>query len=453
MRGSALVAACLALAACAVPVSEMPGRLPTLPATLPPMKTFAARAPEAPARPNAQIARDFLDLSFRMESGRPLAVMSRFEGPVRVRVTGTAPPSLGPDLAALLARLRQEAGIDITRVGADGPAEVTIEVVPRARLQRLVPQAACFVAPRVSGWDEYRQARRTGTVDWTTLVTRDEVAIFLPGDVSPQEVRDCLHEELAQAIGPLNDLYRLPDSVFNDDNFHTVLTGFDMLILRLYTAPDLRSGMTRAEVARVLPGLLARLNPRGEGRTGAAVPPTTRDWIDAIETALGPATPMPRRRAAAERAVQIAEARGWQDSRLAFSLFALGRMSLGRDGEVALAAFLRAGQIYAARPDTRVHEAHVAMHLAAFSLSAGQARTALDLVNRNISAAMRGQNASLLATMLMIKAGALDALGRPGEARIVREDALGWARYGFGSDAEVRTRIEEIAALTPGGAG
>jgi len=34
---------------------------------------------------------------------------------------------------------------------------------------------------------------------------------------SPQEVRDCLHEELAQALGPLNDLYRLPDSVFNDD--------------------------------------------------------------------------------------------------------------------------------------------------------------------------------------------------------------------------------------------
>ncbi len=70
------------------------------------------------------------------------------------------------------------------------------------------------------------------------------MAIFLPGDVSPQETRDCLHEEMAQALGPLNDLYRLGDSVFNDDNFHTVLTGFDMLVLRTYYAPDLRSGMT-----------------------------------------------------------------------------------------------------------------------------------------------------------------------------------------------------------------
>jgi hypothetical protein len=83
------------------------------------------------------------------------------------------------------------------------------------------------------------------------------MAVFMPADVAPQEVRDCLHEEVAQAIGPLNDLYRLPDSVFNDDNFHTVLTGFDMLILRATYAPELRSGMTRAEVAAALPGILA----------------------------------------------------------------------------------------------------------------------------------------------------------------------------------------------------
>ena len=64
-------------------------------------------------------------------------------------------------------------------------------------------------------------------------------------------MRDCLHEELAQALGPLNDLYHLPDSVFNDDNIHTVLTGFDMLILRAAYAPELRTGMTREQVEAV----------------------------------------------------------------------------------------------------------------------------------------------------------------------------------------------------------
>lgn len=46
--------------------------------------------------------------------------------------------------------------------------------------------------------------------------------MFIPNDTSAQEIRDCLNEELAQALGPLNDLYRLSDSVFNDDNMHTV---------------------------------------------------------------------------------------------------------------------------------------------------------------------------------------------------------------------------------------
>ncbi|SIO13834.1 Protein of unknown function [Rhodovulum sp. ES.010] len=448
MRRLALIG-CVALAACTAPVAEAPTRLPPSPAALPPMKTFPARRGAAPLRSNAAIARDFLDLAFQMESGRPLPALTRFEAPVAVRVTGRPPPSLGPDLAALLARLRNEAGIDIARVPADRDAEITIEVLPRARLQGLVPEAACFVAPRVSSWGEYRRARRSRVVDWTTLTTRERVAIFLPGDVSPQEVRDCLHEELAQALGPLNDLYRLPDSVFNDDNFHTVLTGFDMLILRIYYAPELRSGMSRAEVADILPGLLARLNPRGQGRGTAPVPHTTRDWIDAIETALGPGTAPRRRLDAAAEAVAIARARGWRDTRLAFSLFALGRLSLGRDGDLALAAFLEAGQVYAARPDTRIQSAHVAMHLAAFALSAGQAETALGLVNGALDEATRAQNAALLATMLLIEAGALDALGRANEARAVRGDALGWARYGFGEDAEVRARLGEIAALTP----
>lgn len=452
MLRAAPLAALLALAACSAPIGEMPARLPPSPAALPPMKTFAARPADPPRSSNAQIARDFLDLSFQMESGRPLPVLTRFEQPVTVRVTGAAPPTLGPDLAALLERLRREAGIDIRRVPADRPAQITIAVLPRAQLQRLVPQAACFVAPRVSSWEEYRQYRRSARVDWTTLTRRDQAAIFLPGDVSPQEVRDCLHEELAQALGPLNDLYRLPESVFNDDNFHTVLTGFDMLILRAYYAPELGSGMTREEAARRLPDLLARLNPKGEGPAGAPVPPTTRDWIEAIETALGPGALPPRRRAAAERALYIARARGWQDTRLAFSLFAVGRLSLAQDGTAALAAFLEAGELYAGRPETKVQAAHVAMHLAVFTLSAGPAgaTSALRLVNTYQDVAMESENAALLATLLLIEAEALELLGRSAEAAAVRGEALGWARYGFGPDREVRARLAEIAALNPG---
>lgn len=449
MRHIALIA-CLGLSAC---VSSQNASMPTRRTpqeTLPPMKTFSSVPAPHASRSNSEIAQDFLDLAFQMESGRPVPRMTRFEEPVTLRITGAPPISLGPDLAALLHRLRSEAGIDIQRV-TSGEANITIEVMPRAKLQALVPQAACFVAPRVSSWAEYRRARRSTQVDWTTLTSRDKVAIFLPGDVSPQEVRDCLHEELAQALGPLNDLYRLPDSVFNDDNFHTVLTGFDMLILRVYYAPELQNGMTRPQVAARLPGLLARLNPAGQRAPTHQSAMTSRAWIDAIEAALGPGASPARRRNAAGQAVQIALDNGWHDNRLAFSLFAMGRLTLSEDGEQALSAFLQAGQIFSNDPNTRIQAAHVGMHLAAFALSTGQADVALQLVNTNLGPAMKGQNAALLATLLMIKAEALELQGRMSEARTVRLDSYGWARYGFGSEQEVRAREQEIAALSPRG--
>jgi len=443
------------LAACAGPGPgagigpERTDRAAPLPASLPPMKTFAAARPTPTRKSNAAIAQDFLDLSFQLESGRPLPVFTRFEGPVTVRVTGPAPASLRGDLARLLGRLRSEAGIDIRQVPSTARANITIESIPAGGLQRLVPQAACFVAPRISSWAEYRRTRRSALLDWATLTERETLAIFLPGDVSPQEVRDCLHEELAQALGPLNDLYQLTDSVFNDDNFHTVLTGFDMLILRAYYAPELRSGMTREEVAARLPGILARINPAGEnGGTGPA-DATPRAWTNAIETALGGRGAPGRRIAAAREAVDIARARGWNDNRTAFSLFVLGRLAMGSEPDLALSAFLQADRLYAARPETALQAAHVAMQLAAYSLSAGQADTALQIVNVSLPVVAASENAALLATLLMVKSEALVLLGRAGEAKSVREDALGWARYGFGSDREVRLRLAEIAALAP----
>jgi hypothetical protein len=49
----------------------------------------------------------------------------------------------------------------------------------------------------------------------------------------------------------------------------------------------------------------------------------------------------------------------------------------------------------------------------------------------------------------MIRAEALDDVGRTAEARAVRLDSMGWGRYGFGSNAAVGARLSEVAALSP----
>ncbi|GAB4386902.1 DUF2927 domain-containing protein [Albidovulum sp.] len=409
------------------------------------MRVFPPAAAEPPTRPNAEIARDFLDLAFELENGRQIPVFSRFEGPITVRILGAAPRSAETDLARLLDRLRREARLDITRTRA-AEAAITINFLPRRAMRRMVPKAACFVVPRIATWDEYVRARRA-TLDWTTVTRRERAAIFIPSDTAPQEIRDCLHEELAQALGPLNDLFRLPDSVFNDDNIHTVLTGFDMLILRAYYAPELQVGMTRGAVAARLPGLLARLNPAGERGGARPVDPTPRAFVAAIETALGPGSADYRRVAAAHEAVQIATEHGWRDARAGFAWLAYGRLALRHHPERAGEAFRNAEAIYRSDPVLAPHTAHVDLQLAALALGAGRPEIALDRTGRALPIAMRAENAALLASLMMIRAAALEELGRASEARQVRLDSLGWARYGFGSDDEVRDRLRGIATL------
>lgn len=438
------------LAACAAPGPTNSRASSTL-VSLPPVKTFTSvSAAQDPARrPNADIARDFLDLHFQLETGTALPAFTRFEGPINLRVLrpngATNATWLDNDLSHLLARLRREAGINITRVDARQDARITVELVPAAELARRAPNTACIVAPNVTSWAEFKRARRAD-LSWTTVTTRERLSIFLPAGEAPQEMRDCLHEEIAQALGPLNDLYRLPDSVFNDDNIHSVLTGFDMLILRASYAPELRSGMSRQAVAQALPGILARLNPRGAGRTGQFAPATPDDWRAAVETAMGPGA-VGTRVGAAERAVALAQRNGLSAERLGFSWFLLGRLSSATNKFRAIEALEAADRIYGASPLTRYHAAHVGLQISALALAEKDYQRAYERAARAIPAARDAQNAALLSSLMLTEAEALAGLGRLGEARQLRLDSLGWARYGFGSDAQVRARVDEIATL------
>ena len=441
-----LLPALLLLAGCA---AEETSRLDTGDFRLPPMRTFAETAPTPPVYSNAQLARDYLDLTFTLENGDDVPVFTRFEGPISVRVIGAAPPTLGPDLDRLISRLRREAGLNIARAAPGEVATITIEPMPRSQIHRVAPTAACFVRPNVSSWTEYRARRNDQSTFWNRMGSRKTMAVFLPNDVSPQEIRDCLHEEIAQGLGPVNDVYRLPTSIFNDDNFHAVLTGYDMLMLRVTYDPELRTGMTRQQVAQRLPDILYRLNPRG-GAGGIAPPPVQLGaWDRAIAQATSPRGSASRKLAAAQRAVELASRGAPGDPRLAFSYYVLGRQSLSSDPSAALGAFLKAGTIYQSRPDTALQEAHVALQVAAFQLSAGRAGIAEQLINQNLATVERAEHASLLSLMLLVKAEALHLQGRSSEAESVHRDALAWGRYGFGAGREVQSRAEEILAISP----
>ncbi|MGR3490831.1 MAG: DUF2927 domain-containing protein [Shimia sp.] len=418
-----------------------------LPSRLPTMKTFN-RVPRTPVtRSNEDIGRDFMDLVFRMENGTTLDYMTRFDGPITLRLLDNAPSSfLRTDLVKLLARLRIEAGLNINMTGSPS-ANINVQPIPTEVLEQAVPNAACFVVPNVKDWNDFMQARGSSRIRWSRVSQRVQVAVFVPVDAAPQEVRDCLHEEIAQALGPLNDLYRLPDSVFNDDNVHTVLTSFDMLILKAYYAPELKNGMNRAEVAAQLPRILNRLNPAGKRFRSRDQEIAPQEWLSAINKTLGLERAPMGRKAAAEEAIRISQSLPEWDPRRGFSHYAMGRLQLGTNPEKSRRAFAAADMAYAGMPETAIHRAHVALQLAAFALVDGDAEQVLRHVDPFIRTAVQYENAILLSSLLMFRAEALDILGRTKDAAVVRADAIGWARYGFGTTEKVEGRLREIAQL------
>jgi tetratricopeptide (TPR) repeat protein len=410
---------------------------------------------------NRALAQDFLDLSFQLETGRTLPVLTRFDGPISIGFDGPAPKSAKADLSALILRLNRQAGLDVRPATAGIPPKIAISFLPREAMSDSVPNAACFVVPSAETFEQYLNHSNTWAFDWRKLGRRQYARVFIPADSAPQEVRDCLHEEIAQALGPLNDLYRLSDSVFNDDNFHAVLTDFDILMLRIYYAPELANGMSRSEVALRLPAILARLNPAGAssapgessapGATRLTREPRLHAWRTAAERAFDPDLQPRRRLASAGQLISIAAEQGWNDNRLAFAHFARGRVQMLTDPTAALADFAAADRIYRSLPGTTIHIAHIDMQLAAVALATGQNDQAIRICTQAIPVAEHYENQALRAVLMLIRAEALANAGRSAQARRQRLDSLPWARYGFGSEAEIRVRMSEIALLAARG--
>lgn len=413
---------------------------------------FAPRTlPRGVARSNTQIASDFIQLMFQLESGERLRGLLKYDHPVRVAIASPALISFQPELSALLARLRKEAGIDITQIADASAADIRIEIVPARALRRAAPGAACFIAPGVRDWADFRRLRWGSRPRWTDLTALGATSVFIPDNAPPQEVRDCLHEEIAQALGPVNDIYAIADTVFNDDNYHSILTPFDMLVLRVLYSPELSVGMPPQAVAARLPGLLARLNPKGNGARAATRAATSPLWDKTIETALNRSNSRNTRQQAAADAVLLARAMRPSDHRLGFAYMTLGRLTLRDEPEVAAEAFLKGYETFRARQGLGgVRTAQAALHLGLIALHDGRPDVALSLVGQALPVARSAENALLLSGLLAVRAATLANVGRKSNALAARAESLKWARYAFGdAQGTIARAQQQIVSFAP----
>jgi len=73
----------------------------------------------------------------------------------------------------------------------------------------------------------------------------------------------------------------------------------------------------------------------------------------------------------------------------------------------------------------------------------------LEVLSPAIRVAGAYENAALVSVLMFLKAEALELMGKWNEASKVRLDTFEYARYGFGSSAEIRRYMRQISRLNP----
>ena len=379
---------------------------------------------------------------FETEGGVRIPRLLKYEAPLRVSLDDGLAAYRG-DLQGVLAGMRQNSGIDIAM--ADGAANIRILRVPAAAMKSIYPTAACAVVPGVSSFAE---VRRRQFPRWSRQTALTKAVVLIPDTAAPYIVRACFNEEIAQALGPVNDLYSVPETVFNDDNVFNSLTAYDHLILRLLYSPELQNGMGPAAVRARLPALLARVNPAG-ARNSGVMPRVDNRWQTQLETAMIAANPRPTRLIAAEKAV--ARARQLGGHRLAHSLLIYGRLTLASQPALAAQAFQEAYQLNLSQLGPNdLRTALAAMHVAAVAIKAGEFDAVITLTTAALATAKRYNDPVLRAGIQGLRALAFTQLGQNSAAQAARVDSLAQARYAFGNNAaQIAASQAQIDGLLP----
>jgi hypothetical protein len=268
---AALVCAAAALAACAQGTEER--YRATLQSYIANGFMRAETAPPDAPFGNAELIRNFERIAFHKEfadtglkaEATPVELV-KWTGPVRWMLTGDGVrPADERAFVELVTRLEGLTGLEFRRVERE--ADVFVLIAGREGRRAFVAALEqAGLAPRmrlILEWarnDTYpcvgqvgRTRGREGWVNKATIAIKDETRGLLR--------RSCIHEELVQTLGLLNDDAGARPSIFNDDQEFALLTRHDEYLLRILYDPRLEYGMTAGEGMPVVRRIVEEIGP------------------------------------------------------------------------------------------------------------------------------------------------------------------------------------------------
>lgn len=212
---------------------------------------------------NTDLASLLVQLSHGLENGAFRKALQRFEAPVNVGFVGPGADQHRPFLRQLLAEIRTNTGIRIE--AGPAPHNLLVRMIPG---EEFLPETnnQCIVLFGQPTWQEFRANPEAFSGQVTqTISEQTEMGVLIPDTIEPFKVRECLLEEITQALGTANDLFGLGSTIFNDDNAHAWPTKLDYLMLRVLYDPRLKSGMDAVTTRDIARQVLDEVNPEGRG--------------------------------------------------------------------------------------------------------------------------------------------------------------------------------------------
>ncbi len=403
----------------------------------------------AVSRSNVGIAHDFVELVYRNEQGRSRTQLSRWEDPVRVRLENPELAGYAPFLDDFLKRMRDSAQVDISRT-VTSDANLHVRFVEAEEMRRALASAFCIVVPDDAEWREFAHSADAERFRWSNKTKLSEATVFIPADAVPFEVRLCLMEEITQALGPGNDMFRLADSIFNDDNAHSAPTAFDMLILRTLYDERMHPGIAEDEAYEVALNVLNDINPVGRALSESeSASAEDAAWRRLMVLSFDRRFTVDERESFARQALARAKAFPENDHRLPFSRYRLAlAVSPDRpnEAEVMLRLAIDEYQRILGEEDIRVASAR--LYYAKLLNKREEFEKALRELETALPVLAAYESESRIAEALKEKHDALYGLGRDNEAIDAAILSLDWSLYAlgptFGDLAEVRAQLGRL---------
>lgn len=390
---------------------------------------------------NESLAQLFVQLTHGLESGKSRPALQRFERPVRVGLLGDGVANYRAFTDQLLGEIATRSKIDIST--GPGPHNLLVQFVPG---EEFTPKtnSQCIVIFGQPDWSTFLRAPQRYQLSALEKQTaQEDLSILIPDTALPHEIRECLIEEITQALGPGNDLFGLGLTIFNDDNAHTWPTALDYLMLRVLYDPRLKSGLDKRETRQRALTVLDEINPAGRG--APPLPPIFQKkfmaWRNGIlelagttdaEAALGHA------RRLARRAHELAPNSAYDCTGIS-QVAILASSVDGSDVDTAMTLALQRCEAAFGADDIRVKSLRLLR--AVIHNEDGRHRQAKQEIEDILPSLIAHGRDDDIATAKIIRLSAAFNLGDPNWDGDLLKDAEIWSAYAFGDDHHWTQRL------------